>query len=212
MSGDEMMATNLDGSRNIARAVARSNARLIHLSSDVIFDGEHAPYDESALPAPITPYAESKARAERAVIAEYSRAVIVRTSLVYGFDPLDPRTRQTLNGEMPRLFTDEYRCPIFVDDLADALIEIAQNDFVGVLNIAGAQRVSRYEFGIKLARALHVEPKFAPALCASYPAPRPRDCTLDISLARRILRTRLRGVDETITYWKNGMIKKHPCI
>ena len=40
--------------------------------------------------------------------------------------PLDPRTRQMLDGEMPRLFTDEYRCPIFVDDLADALIELAQ--------------------------------------------------------------------------------------
>jgi dTDP-4-dehydrorhamnose reductase len=206
MSGDEMMATNLDGSRNIARAVARSNARLIHLSSDVIFDGEHAPYDESALPAPITPYAESKARAERAVIAEHSRAVIVRTSLVYGFDPLDPRTRQTLNGEMPRLFTDEYRCPIFVDDLADALIELAEqkpeiSEISGfaVLNVAGAQRLSRYEFGLKLASAFSVAPRFQSALCASYPAPRPRDCALDISLARRILRTRLRGADEVLS-------------
>ncbi|MCI0476662.1 MAG: SDR family oxidoreductase, partial [Anaerolineales bacterium] len=204
MSGDAMMATNVDGSRNVTRAAMRVDARLIHLSSDVIFDGEHAPYDETAAPTPITPYAESKARAEHAIaqtfqVSEtwkvYSSALIVRTSLVYGFAPMDPRTRQTLAGEMPRLFTDEYRCPIFVDDLADALIELAdqkpgfsEKPGFSILNLAGAQRVSRYEFGVKLARAFRVEPKFQPALSASSPAPRPRDCTLDISLAQKILR------------------------
>ncbi len=198
ITGDEMLAVNADGSRNIARAAAHASARLVHLSSDVIFDGEHAPYGERAVPDPISPYAESKARAEQAVAEEYPRAVIVRTSLIYGFNPLDPRTRQTLEGEMPRLFTDEYRCPIFVDDLADALLELATNDFVGVTNVAGAQRLSRYEFGVRIAHAFGVAPRFAPALSASYPGRRPRDCTLDVSLAQRILRTRLRGVDEVI--------------
>jgi dTDP-4-dehydrorhamnose reductase len=198
MTGDKMLSVNADGSRNIARAAARLHARLIHLSSDVIFDGEHAPYDERAAPDPISPYAESKARAEFAVREECPRAVIIRTSLIYGFDPLDPRTRQVLNGEMPRLFTDEYRCPIFVDDLADALLELAENDFAGIINIAGAQRLSRNEFGVKMANAFHAAPRFEPALSASYPNRRPRDCTLDISLAQRTLRTRLRGVDEVL--------------
>jgi len=198
MAGDEMLAVNVDGARNIARAAARAGARLVHLSSDVIFDGEHAPYDETAPPDPISPYGESKARAERAVIEEYPHAVIVRTSLIYGFDPVDPRTRQMLDGEMPRLFTDEYRCPIFVDDLADALLELAQNDFAGVINVAGPQRLSRYEFGAKMAQAFRVEPRFSPALSASYPGRRPRDCTLDTSHARRMLQTPLRGIDEVI--------------
>jgi dTDP-4-dehydrorhamnose reductase len=202
MAGDEMLSVNVDGSRNVARAAARTKARLIHLSSDVIFDGEHAPYDENAPPDPISSYAESKACAEQVVTKEYPSAVIVRTSLIYGFDPADPRTRQTLDGGMPRLFTDEYRCPIFVDDLADALLELAGNDFAGVLNIAGPQRLSRYEFGAKMASAFGAAPKFAPALSASYPGRRPRDCTLDISLAQRILQTRLRGVDEVIETWR----------
>jgi dTDP-4-dehydrorhamnose reductase len=236
MSGEAMMTTNVEGTRNVARAAAQCDARLIHLSTDVIFDGEHAPYTEDDNPAPITPYGESKARAEQVVKAEHANAVIVRTSLVYGFDPMDPRTRQTIAGEMPRLFTDEYRCPIFVDDFADALLELAvslraaqrrsnlhhtlgmasshcspplrsahdapRNDKTGnahlILNIAGAQRLSRYEFGVKLVRAFRVEPKFAPALSASSPTPRPRDCTLDISRAQKILRTRLRSVDEVL--------------
>jgi dTDP-4-dehydrorhamnose reductase len=202
MTGDQMPAVNVDGARNVAYAAARAGARFIHLSSDVIFNGEHAPYDERAAPNPITPYAESKTRAERAVIDECPFAVIVRTSLIYGFDPLDPRTRQTLDGEMPRLFTDEYRCPIFVGDLADALLELALTDFTGIINIAGPQRLSRSAFGVALSNAFHRAPRFAPALSGSFPAPRPRDCALDISLAQRILRTRVRGVDEVVANMK----------
>ena len=198
MTGDQMLAVNVEGSRQVARAAAQIKARLIHVSSDVIFNGEHAPYGESAPPAPVSPYGDSKARAEQAVIEEYPHAVIVRTSLIYGFHPLDPRTRQILNGEMPRLFTDEYRCPILVDDLADALLELVQRDFTGVLNIAGPQRLSRYEFGVKITNAFGVAPRFAPALSASYPGRRPRDCTLDTSLAQRVLQTRLRRVEQVL--------------
>ncbi|HEX9074158.1 MAG TPA: SDR family oxidoreductase [Anaerolineae bacterium] len=207
MHGDAMLSTNVDGSRHIARAAARAHARLIHLSSDVVFDGEHAPYTEESPPDPISAYGRSKALAEDAVRSEYANPVIVRTSLIYSLHPLDPRTAQALNGEMPRLFTDEYRCPILCDDLVDALIELATLDYTGVLNVAGSQRLSRYEFGLKLARALRIEPQFSPALSqpvtvlrAGQPVPdrRPRDCTLDTSRAQKLLRTHLRGVDSAL--------------
>lgn len=205
MSGDAMMRTNVDGTRNVARAAKSVDARLIHLSSDVIFDGEHAPYTEDALPAPITPYGESKARAEQVVPMEHDNSMIVRTSLVYGFAPMDPRTRQTIDGEMPRLFTDEFRCPIHVDDLADALVELAnQASNVSIINIAGPQRLSRYEFGVKIANAFSVTPIFQPAISASHPSPRPRDCTLDISRAQRLLQTRLRSVDQALAEISNA--------
>jgi dTDP-4-dehydrorhamnose reductase len=73
----------------IPRAAAHAKARFIHISTDVISDGENAPYDERAQPNPITSYGESKARGERAVISAHPEAVIVRTSLIYGFDPMD---------------------------------------------------------------------------------------------------------------------------
>ncbi len=198
MQGDDMMAINAHGSHNVARAARRVSARLIHLSTDVIFDGEHAPYAEHDLPSPIFPYGESKAVAEKLVRDEYRQSVIVRNSLIYGFDPLDPRTRQTIDGGMPRLFTDEYRCPIFVDDLAAALIELAELDSAGVLNIAGPQRLSRYEFGVRLAQALHATPHLIPVPSSSSATPRPRDCTLDISRAQALLKTPLRRVDDVL--------------
>ncbi len=198
MQGDTLTSVNVEGSRHVARAAAHRGARLIHLSTDVIFDGEHAPYDEDSAAAPITPYGISKALAESAVLAECPSAVIVRTSLIYGFKPLDLRTNQVLNGEMPILFTDEYRCPICVDDLALALLELARNDYAGVLNVAGPQSQSRYDFGLKLAAAFGVTPRFLPALSASSPVLRPRNCTLDISRAQSLLHTSLRGVDRVL--------------
>lgn len=193
-----MTAINGDGSRNVARAAARCGARLIHLSSDVIFDGEHPPYTENDPPSPITPYAESKARAERAVKEEHPNPLVVRTSLIYGFLPMDPRTRLVFDGGMPSLFTDEFRCPVFVRDLADAIIELASRDLNGYLNVAGSQRVSRYDFGIKLAAAFRVQPRFSPALSADSATTRPRDCTLDVTRATHLLHTPLRGVDDVL--------------
>jgi len=213
MSGEMLNPLNVNGSRYVAHAATKAHARLIHISSDVIFDGEHAPYDESAEPHPITSYAESKVQGERAVREENPNALIVRTSLIYGFAPMDPRTQDTLDGKFPRLFTDEFRCPIFVNDLADVLLEVAEaaptppslgvgaqaaNFEIKILNIAGPQKLSRYEFGLKTVRAFGVEPRFEPALSASHPSPRPRDVALDVSLAQRILKTRLRSVDEVL--------------
>lgn len=198
LQGREMQDVNAEGAGLVARGASRLGARLVHLSTDALLDGEHAPYSDSTPPSPVTPYGASKALAEQAVAEECPGALIVRTSLVYGFDPMDPRTRHTLNGEMPRLFTDEIRCPIFVDDLADALIELARAPLSGLLNVAGPQPLSRYEFGVRLAAAFRVPLRFAPARVASSPVPRPRDCTLDVSRARQLLRTRLRSVDEVV--------------
>lgn len=148
----DMYETNVRGSEYIGRGAAQINARLIHLSSDVIFDGERGKYTEDDAPNPITPYAVSKAEAERAVLESGANAVIVRTSLIYGFKPLDPRTRAIRRGEMPRLFVDEYRNPIWVMNLCEALTELVESEYRGVLNVAGTQSLSRYEFGVKLMR------------------------------------------------------------
>jgi len=194
-----MYDTNARGSGNVARAAARTRARLVHLSSDVIFDGTRGNYTEDDAPNPIMPYAVSKADAEKNVLASGANAALARTSLIYGFAPLDPRTRAILRGEMPRLFTDEMRCPIWVFDLAQALLELAETDYRGVLNIAGPQALSRYDFGVKLLRALQGDPtQLIPLSSAESGLARPRDCTLDITRARKLLKTKLFSVDEAL--------------
>lgn len=196
---DEMMATNARGSAAVADAAVARGARLVHVSSDVVFDGERGNYTEADPPHPITPYAVSKAEAERAVLERDGDVVVVRTSLIYGFKPLDPRTRAVLRGDMPQLFTDEMRCPIWVDNLSAALLELAETDYRGILHVAGPQAQSRYEFGVKLVRALGGDPSgLVAARSADAPAVRPRDCTLDTTRARERLGTRLMSVDEVL--------------
>lgn len=199
--GASAHAVTAQGSRNVAEAAAASSARLVHVSSDVIFDGEHAPYDESALPAPLHDYGRAKAAAEEVVRSLAPASAIVRTSLICRLDPPDRITGwivDSLRRQQPiTLFTDEIRSPVWVQDLAAALLELAGNDYTGIINVAGPLALSRYDMGLRLAQRLGLDP--AGITAASSHASglaRPRNCTLDVRLAQRLLRTRLRSYDE----------------
>lgn len=195
----EMYETNALGSQYLALEAFQHNARLIHLSSDVVFDGRRGHYTEDDVPHPITPYAVSKADAEKNVLASGANAVLVRTSLIYGFKPLDPRTRSILRGEMPKLFTDEMRCPVWVDNLSGALLELSEMDYRGVLHIAGTQPLNRYDFGVKLLKALNADTShLIPTPSGQSALVRPLDCTMDVSRAQNILQTKLLSVDEMV--------------
>jgi len=212
----DFAATNVDGTRHVARAARGIGARLIHISTDVIFDGEKGSYVEENLPQPITPYGRSKALAEEEVRASEAEAVIVRTSLIYGWRPrIDRHTSWVVEGlragNPPHLFTDELRCPMWVESLAAAVVELAGTTYTGVpsilqrrhsdgaLHVAGAQSLSRYQFGVRLARFHGVDPgPIVPARSRESGLVRPLDCTLDCSRARALLRTPLPGVDEVL--------------
>lgn len=196
---------NVEGAHNVALAAWNHGAKLIHISSDVVFDGEHhGAYTDHAVPSPITAYGKSKAEAEQQVKEACPNATIVRTSLIYGFPDIDRHTRFVLelaDGKRTAcLFRDEYRCPIFVSDLAAALLEIAEHPYQGVINIAGSERLSRYEFGMLLAQAYGKDPaSIASGLSAESSSPRPRNCALDTKMARSLLKTPLRGVQQTLS-------------
>jgi dTDP-4-dehydrorhamnose reductase len=180
-------SVTFDGALNVARAAARMNARLVHVSTDVVFSGRlHRPYRETDKLDPITDYGRAKADAERAVAEIAPGAAIVRTSLLMPGRYVDAAR----NAEYA-FYDDEIRCPAAVEDVASALIEVAHLPVVGPLHVAGADAVSRYE----LARLVADDP---PRTTGAAEAGRPADCRLDISLARRILTTRLRGIREVL--------------
>ena len=202
--GVDFEPTNVAGTRHVARAAAAHRARLVHISSDVIFDGERGNYVEEDPPAPLTPYGRSKALAEAEVWASGAEAVVVRTSLIYGWRPrLDRGARWIVDdlraGKPVHLFTDELRCPIWVESLAAAVVELAGLDYTGVLHVAGPQVLSRYEFGLRLARFHGLDPDpLIPTPSRESGLHRPLNCTLDCSRARALLRTPLPGVDEVL--------------
>jgi dTDP-4-dehydrorhamnose reductase len=181
----------------VAAAAAAAGARLVHLSTDVVFGGGERPLTEDDRPAPVTEYGASKLEAERACPPD---ALIVRTSLMYGGDR--PSTHEVAALEAAdgardmAFFTDEVRCPIAVGDLADAVLELAATDIAGPLHVVGADALDRLEFA-RLVAARHS--RDAGALRGGLGGPgRPKRLALDCSRARAILRTRLRGAREVL--------------
>ena len=185
----EDASVNVEGSENVARAAAAVGARLLHLSTDVVFDGRKgAPYVEDDPLSPVTAYGLAKADAEKRVAAAHPEALIVRTSLIYG--GVTPSKHElAANGPGP-WFTNEVRSPVQVTDLAHALLELAALDVAGPLHVAGADGVSRAELAELIAGR--------PVPTAEAPSTRPLDCRLDSSRAQAMIRTQLRGVREVL--------------
>ena len=182
--GAEEWSTNVDGSGVVAAASAR--CRLVHLSSDLVFDGRRGRYVEADEVSPLGPYGRSKAEAERRVIAHHPAATIVRTSLIYGGNEPGPQERLALAGT--RFYVDEIRSPVQLGDLAEALLELLGLAFPGPLHLGGADDISRYDFALLLGadpgriERAHTTPDRAP------------NVSLDSSRAAALLSTRLRGV------------------
>jgi dTDP-4-dehydrorhamnose reductase len=185
---------NVAGTALLAELASAARARLVLVSTDLVFDGEHAPYREDDRPAPLSAYGRTKAAAEQAV-REMPRGVVARLSLLYGpslagrpsfFDEQAAALRQ---GRAVTLFADEWRTPLDMGTAAEALTALAMSDITGILHIGGPQRLSRLEMGQQLERFLGVH---GPNLIAvgrnDLPAaePRPRDTSLDSSRWRRL--------------------------
>jgi dTDP-4-dehydrorhamnose reductase len=182
-------AVNVTGSSSVAEAAR--GLRLVHLSTDLVFDGSRGRYREEDAPAPANAYGRSKAAAERLVRERHDRATIARTSLIYGGD--EPGAQERLAAEGTSFFVDEIRSPVQVGDLAEALLEVVRIDHTGALHLGGADDVSRFDFALLLGadperiQARHTTPDRAP------------DVSLDSSRAAAFLQTRLRGVYEVLS-------------
>lgn len=190
-------AINADGAAHVALAARAHGVRLVHVSSDAIFSGRSGLYAEDAPPEPITPYGAAKAAAETAVRALLPEALVARTSLIIGDAPYKhvQMVLELLSGARDgALFTDEIRCPVAADDLAAALLELAERDTRGVLNVAGSDALSRYELGVLIAlRWGHDPARLRAGSTAASGMRRPTDVRLDIRRAQALLRTPLRG-------------------
>ncbi len=187
------------GAVNVALAAAGCGSRLVLVSSDVVFSGKDGLYQESDSPDPITPYGAAKAAAETAARAVCDDTVVARTSLILG-DGASQHERLVhalAAGGDGGLFEDERRCPVHVDDLAAALVELATTDYRGILHCAGADAISRYELGRAIARRDGVDgDALRPTRRAELAVPGPIDVRLDSSAAAGLLTTRLRGARE----------------
>jgi dTDP-4-dehydrorhamnose reductase len=189
VQGDAEWSVNVDGSAAVAAATA--GRRLVHVSTDLVFDGRRGRYREDDEPAPVNSYGRSKAEAERRVAAAHPAAAIARTSLIYG--GAEPGPQERLAAQGAQFFVDEIRSPVQVGDLAEALLEVVALEHPGPLHLGGADDISRFDFAVLLG----ADPERIER--ANTTANRAPDVTLDSSLAAGLLQTRLRGAYEVLS-------------
>lgn len=171
----------------IATETQACGGRLIYTSTDMVFDGDHAPYSENAEPLPVSHYGRTKLAGESAALSVRD-SVVARIPLLYGM-PATPRActfaaqiASLRSGAPLRLFVDEFRTPIWVADAAQALIALATSDVTGRIHVSGPGRLSRLELIEQAARVLKIDsPRLEPIsrLSISGSEPRPADLSLN---------------------------------
>lgn len=190
--------------RNVAAAARETGAGLIHISTDHLFDGSAPLLSEDAVPAPQNVYGATKLAAEREVAASEVDALIVRTNF-YGWGTsrrasLTDWILSGLEAGRPReMFDDVFFSPIQINDLAEALMTLWHRGARGIVNVAGSDRLSKYDFGVRVADRFALDPSLVVSRSVegfAFGAPRPRDMSLSSERASRFLGRPMPGIVE----------------
>lgn len=158
---DQAYRQNVEGPRSVAQAAARIGAQLVFYSTEYVFDGRNGPYDEAAPAAPLSVYGKSKLDGEIAVRENVPEALILRTTVVYGWDPLSKKKNFAMQvyervqtGREMTIPFDQIGNPTLADDLAECSIELADKRVSGIVNVVGKDLLPRSDFTRALVRSL----------------------------------------------------------
>jgi dTDP-4-dehydrorhamnose reductase len=173
----------------MARYCIKNNIKMVHFSTDYVFDGEKGNYREEAIPDPINYYGLSKLLGDSAVECVPNH-VIIRTSGVYGTKQNFPLVVYNMLKSGKEVKTiDSFYSPIHAKNLARASTEIVKNNFTGIVNVAG-ERVSRLGFALKIAEYFKLDSSkiIKVESFMNQIAKRPRDSSLSIDAAKSIVK------------------------
>jgi dTDP-4-dehydrorhamnose reductase len=191
---------NNQGVQNFVKAFEELSVtpHFVQISTDFIFDGEQEEYAETDEPNPVSEYGRSKWLGEQAILeSNYGRYTIIRTSLVYGVGEVLNKGNIFLwamsklrENQVLTIVNDQFRTPTYVKDLSKACIKVAEKQYFGMLNIAGAENLSMYDYIIKVANYLNKDNDLITAISSdvlSQKAKRPMRSGLNIDKARRLI-------------------------
>ena len=197
---DHAWRVNVEMTRLLAGLA--SEGRLIFFSTDLVFDGRRGNYIETDAVNPLTRYGETKAAAEQ-IVGQNPRHLVVRTSInggvfIPGNRAFNEQLRAALqaSGQGMTLFTDEFRCPIPASETARAVWELAQRNGAGIFQVAGAEKLSRWQIGqLLIGRWPEGTVKIQSGSARDFAGPpRALDTSLDISKIQKFLSAPLPGL------------------
>lgn len=191
---------NIDSTLYLTEWAAKNTCRMIYISTDMVFDGSRGMYKEDDNAEPANEYGRTKLVAERVVQEFCENSVVVRLPLMFGFpvaggECFMATILDKLNhNQTVHTYFDQFRTPGLVQNMAEALLELGELDFTGVLHVAGATRLSRQDLARQTADFAGLDVNLLQPVSMhdhAMFAERPADVSLDISKAQTVLRTPL---------------------
>jgi dTDP-4-dehydrorhamnose reductase len=207
---------NVDGVENIVESAKKQNIRVVHLSTDYIFDGKGGPYGEEDRPSPLNYYGKTKLASENVLLRSGIPHIIVRTMTLYGFaEGVRPNFPLWLLGNLEQgrsvsVVDDQFGNPTLVDDLAFSILKAVELGKTGIFNIAGREIVSRYEFATRIARTFAFSDSLIRPIKTAdldQPAPRPLRSGLVTLKAEVELGFKPSTVDEGLAVLRNQLMR-----
>lgn len=215
---EESLDLNLNGTRHIAEACRERGIFMVYVSTNAVFDGAKAPYRETDAVNPLNKYGQIKARCEDLVRETLKDYCIARPILMYGWNHIVGRPNpatwifdKLMRGEKLHLVNDVFENPLYNRQCAEALWRILDKRSQGVLQLAGGEIISRYGFGMALAKVFDLDGSLIVSVDSSYfpdIAPRPKNTSFVTERMSRELGVKPLTVAEGLSAMKSHMAIK----
>ena len=176
------------GTQNVADGCRRNSVRLLHISTDLVFDGRRGWYTEEDEVHAISVYSNTKIEAEKVARDAVPSSTILRVALLFGIGSSSHQgsivsiLRSWREGRVLTFYTDQYRTPTYAPQVAEVVERLLEKpDVRGVFHLGGADRVSRFEFAARLAEKAGIAMQFlrpGSMFDSQAVAPRGVDCSL----------------------------------
>jgi dTDP-4-dehydrorhamnose reductase len=197
---------NYEASKNIVRECSLQKIRLVYLSTDYVFSGKGAPFNELSRPSPTTQYGKDKLATEDLIKEELADYAIVRTAGIFGLknDFVETVIKQMKMKDKFKAYTNLKNTPTFIKDLASMLNIIIGQRRRGTFHCAGSESVSRHDFALKIAKILQLEQaSISPENIDFSHDPRPSDLSMDSSRTYKILNYHPQGIEKILQTNRN---------
>ncbi|MFQ5871827.1 MAG: dTDP-4-dehydrorhamnose reductase [Candidatus Geothermarchaeales archaeon] len=211
---DEAERVNAEGPAAVAQLCKAMNTRLVHVSTDYVFDGEAGPYDEEDAPRPLSVYGMSKRAGELGVLDRLPSALVVRLCALYGWNRLQNKPNSITwivaklrRGEAVPLFADQRVSPTYAANASSAILDLLSLDAHGIFHIAPRDCVSRLELGEIVCEVFDLPLNLLQASTvaqANLRAKRPRHSCLVSRRMEKILNRSVRPLREALAHMRDA--------
>ena len=211
---------NVELAKNVSKACKQNGVKLVHISTDHLFEGSKQFTTEDEVTNPLNIYAKTKLQAEEEVVENCKDAIIVRTNFfgwgtTYRQSFSDLIISKLRNNESLELFSDVFFNPILIDELAKKTHHLIDINASGIFNIVSDERISKYQFGVKLALLFNLDQSLIKPVSIDDKTnlvKRPKDMSLSNYKYSEITNSSFKSIDDQLSalkYSENNSTDKH---